>query len=380
MQAMQARWFAVDCTTCLGEQRNVKLKAWTDADRIQSTWDAVALLDNIFPDQKLCVKLNSYFAHWVELWDALAIPKEERLIPSLRQIQKMRALPEEEQPFHLAWDANLSKVKAVPQFYTRAAVAALLHISDAGRSRVSESANMCMQAILNRFCSMEEFQAEINDIETAKLVVASYTCDQDLAADGLCEHVRNATNLTGIPRTAMFNADFVEVLVNLGHTATVCGRSASLLFRFVDLVGIAVDHYIAHLDEQDPTKHAFTRRKRWRDEDHRAYLMSGMVQDGRAQTAAAACRSDFGKAGTKMAHGWQVKEVAIQLAQTSIDFVFHSDPKTYSWTQDATRLGHPARDFQMHFLEKLNPNKSAWLLTQDVKTVQGRQYLRLFFV
>ena len=67
MQAMQARWFAVDCTTCLGEQRNVKLKAWTDADRIQSTWDAVALLDNIFPDQKLCVKLNSYFAHWVEL-------------------------------------------------------------------------------------------------------------------------------------------------------------------------------------------------------------------------------------------------------------------------------------------------------------------------
>ena len=56
-------------------------------------------------------------------------------------------------------------------------------------------------------------------------------------------------------------------------------------------------------------------------------------------------------------------------AQMKIDFVPQESSTIYSVVADATRLGNPAKDFEISFLSCSRKRKHGWMNTQDRRYV-----------
>ena len=59
-------------------------------------------------------------------------------------------------------------------------------------------------------------------------------------------------------------------------------------------------------------------------------------------------------------------DVAHQISQMSIDFQWHPQVVSDSWAVDATRLGNPAKDFQITFWSRYPDKKNGYPLAQEL--------------
>jgi hypothetical protein len=267
-------------------------------------WDGAAAMDSIFAGGvKLGVIIKASFVDWVLLWNELDIIGPDRFIPSMKQFQTMEKLTGNAMRAHPAYGANVELLKTVHQFSTRAFIALLIEWGSVNRGAIRRKAKTCLLCVLDEFCISDDFRTRVDPGTHAQPCAASNECSEDLSADGLCSHLRNAGCAT-LSQGVRHNPELVELLVDLRDDLLDCDRCSAFLKLLLIAVSDSIESGLADMEDHDPTKHCFKNTKRRGDEDLRNHLMNTMVRDGKVASSAAGVRSEYGATGTKKARYW----------------------------------------------------------------------------
>ena len=73
-----------------------------------------------------------------------------------------------------------------------------------------------------------------------------------------------------------------------------------------------------------------------------------------------------------LAHKWMVQAVSQRVAQSHLDFAPDpSCPCIHGVIKDATRLGNPARDYEIYYFWRGDTEKGGWLLAQEPSSISA---------
>ena len=366
-----AKWFRLSNIGADGQRREFKFKAWVD-NLSAVTWDGVLSIENIYGNKKTCNVISKCYREWKQRWDLFGQPPNYKYTPSLGSFRVFEKLPPHKQQMYPATDAgDVAAMKDVPQFGIGSMLSILCEQGAACRGQPRHRAIGSLRSICERFACTDEFRGKTNDVDYVTTIISNAQCSEEqLATDGLCGHLRSAPYVLTPYATGNFIDMFVDGLVGLHAAALECPRCCVVAKYFLEELVHQVDAAVIGDGDHNQQKNALPRGKRKRDEDVRHHLINNIVKQGKAASSSAAVRSEFGHKGTKQAWKWIRQDVKFQDNQSMIDFSHHGDePLQYGCIKDATRLGNPAKDFQVCLLYRDRDKQTAWLLSQVVTVI-----------
>jgi hypothetical protein len=365
----EPHWSAGQAFKSNGSLVNVKYKSYYYVDPKDADWQIQDMTD-VFFKSRADFKLNKYMTSEVTVWqdfcELFGYDRHDLFHPSAlchRTIPKL--VDPAKSPF-----AHCIAARVRPTYTGRTEACVVMHVwwaTTSGTIDMKLTARAMLEAWLTG--AMTSAQMGMVDVRAVGRTHSLLCNRQHLSGECGCMRLRFLSPaFEGHCNPA---AKLVNGLVMAAEVGTTCDCALKCFKACVDSVAGFMHKNLEESDKQDvlrevdiDVKGPGGRKRRRIDEDVKHALMSKLVEDSRAPSAGVSVIAAFGQGGRKLTHDWAIADN--KLGRLSMKVAFGDTPKgVFSTCPDATRLGHPGKDYVIYPTWGHRSNYGGWLPSQD---------------